>query len=114
MSYHWKPSKSQRKEFAQRMQNDPDYASAYYARQKARIQKRQSSSKFDYENRGGMFVPTLQQHNFCFENLHLFQTREERDAANTVMYGWSCNERVSHDDIHIVNEKMRNHNFNEK
>lgn len=103
----WKPSKSQRKAFAIRMQTDSEYAEAYHARQKARIDKCQASSQFNYESRGGMYIPTQAQHDFCFNNMNLFVTDEQKNAANMVMYGWSCQERIHHDYIHVVNEVIR-------
>jgi hypothetical protein len=106
MAYRWKPSASQRKEFALKMQ-DPEEAAAYSQRKEARAEKRRSTSKYDYLTAGGSYIPTLQQHNFVFDNMHLFQTVEETEAANQILYGYSCQEKISHDHIHIVNEKMR-------
>lgn len=109
MAYRWKPSKAQRREFAQRMQ-DPDEKAAYEARKVEKAEKRRAGSKFDYNSAGGRYVPTKEQHDFCFNNMHLFATSEEVDAANMVMSGFVCNERVHHDYIHIVNEKRRSQN----
>lgn len=107
MGYKWRPSKAQAREFAERMNNDPEYAAAYNARKELRIQKRQESSKFDYETRGGEFIPTREQHDFAFNNMHLCKNVEEETAFNQVMYGYSCQEKVHHDFIHIVNEYRR-------
>ena len=106
MSYKWKPSASQRRAFAERMK-DPAEQAAYEERKAEKAQKRRATSKFDYGTAGGNYVPTREQHDFCFNNIHMFVTSEEVDAANMVMSGFVCNERVHHDYIHIVNEKRR-------
>ena len=108
MSYKWRPSATARREFAEKMNNDSEFTNAYYARKEAREQKRRSQSNFDYQTAGGNYVPTKAQYDFCFDNMHLFATSEEENAANMVMYGYTCQEKVSHDSIHIVNELMRN------
>lgn len=109
MAYKWKPSKAQRKEFAIRMQNQEEKAS-YEERKVQKANKRKSNSKYDYQTAGGRYVPTKEQHDFCLNNMALFATSEEVDAANMVMSGFVCNERVHHDYIHIVNEKRRSQN----
>jgi hypothetical protein len=106
MSYKWRPSKSARREFAQRMQ-DPQEQAAYEARKQAKADKRRAGSKFDYGSAGGYYVPTKAQFDFCLMNMNLFQTHEEKSAMNFVMSGYTCNEKVHHDFIHIVNEKIR-------
>jgi len=106
MAYKWKPSATQRREFAQRMK-DPDERATYEARKVERADKRRAGSQYDYEKAGGYFVPTKAQHDFCFQNLHLFGTPKERDAAEIVMSAWSCAEKVHRDYLHIVNEKIR-------
>ena len=107
MAYKWKPSKSQRREFAIKMSTDNDFASQYYERKEARAERRRASSAFDYASAGGNYVPTKAQYDFVRNNFNLFATNEERNAANQVEFGYSCNEIVHHDNIHIVNEKMR-------
>ena len=42
--------------------------------------------------------------------IFLFKTSEEKDAANQVIPAYTNNEKVHHDCIHIVNEKIRNLN----
>ena len=110
MTRKWKPSAAQRREFAERMQN-PLEKIAYEARKQERADRRRSKSDFDYEKAGGQYVPTKNQHDFCFRNSELFVTTREREASDNVMYGYSCHEKVSHDDIHIVNEKIRVNNI---
>lgn len=112
MAYKWKPSKAQRREFAQKMQNDSEFANAYYERKQQRKEKRQASSNFNYETAGGSYIPTEQQYLFCLQNMYLFQTNKEKDAANNVIYGYGCKEKVHHDNIHIVNEKIRKFHSN--
>lgn len=106
MSYKWKPSASQKREFAERMKN-PEEQAAYEARKVEKLQKKRAGSRFDYNSAGGYYTPTKEQHDFCFANMELFVTSEEKDAMNFVMSGFSCNEKVHHDFIHIVNEKRR-------
>lgn len=102
----WKPSRSQAREFANNMK-DPEFADAYYGRKKEKEDKRRSTSKFDYNTAGGNYVPTQAQYEFVMNNPSLFTTDEEKDAANMVMYGYTNKEKIQHDFIHIVNEKIR-------
>ena len=98
MGYKWKPNATQRREFAERMK-DPDERDAYETRKR---------EKAMYENwKDKDFVPTKEQSDFCFRNMDLFVTPEEKDAANIVISGYSCGEKVNHCYIHIVNEKRR-------
>lgn len=105
-AYKWKPSASQRKAFAQKMQ-DPEERSAYEKRKKDKEDKRRSTSKFDYNTAGGKYIPTRTQHDFVLSHGDLFKTTEEKEAADMVMSGYIMNDKVKHDYIHIVNEKMR-------
>lgn len=107
MSYKWKPSKTARREFAIKMQNDVAFANQYNQRKEEKAEKRRSTSKFDYEKAGGEYIPTKAQHDFCFDNAHLATTGEMKAAFNIVMYGYICQEKVDHDMIHIVNELIR-------
>jgi hypothetical protein len=106
MSYKWRPSKTARREFAQKMNNDPEFANEYNARKQAKEEKKRSTSAFDYQKAGGEYVPTKAQHDFCLENMGQF-VPSEIEAANQILYGYSCNEKVHHDYIHIINELMR-------
>jgi hypothetical protein len=112
MVYKWKPSKSARREFAQKMSTDVDFANSYNQRKLEKSEKRRAQSNFDYESAGGNYVPTQFQHDFCLNNYHLFETPQERDAANIVMSSYSCNEKTHHDNIHVVNEKIRSETKN--
>jgi uncharacterized protein (UPF0303 family) len=112
-SRKWRPSASQRREFAQNMQNS-EYAAAYYQRKEDRAAKRRATSKFDYNSAGGMYVPTRSQYDFCMSHMDLFTTPQEHDAANFIISGYTCQDKVHHDFIHIVNEKMREYNFNNR
>jgi hypothetical protein len=87
---------------------DPDEQLAYDQRKIDKANKRRSTSSFNYESAGGNYIPTKIQYDFCFKNFHLFLTQDEKAAANEVMYGYSCNEKIHHDYIYIVNEKIRN------
>ena len=112
MSYRWRPSKTARRDFAKKMQNDSEFAAEYEARKEAREQKRRSTSSFDYRIAGGSYVPTKEQHDFCFENMEMFKTQEQMNAANMIIFGYSCQEKVNHDSIHIINE-LRRKSFNQ-
>ncbi len=107
MSYKWKPSKQQRKNFAENMQNDSSFRKAYYERKEKRLQKRRSTSNFDYEKAGGEFVPTKQQHDAAFELSFRNPNQEQKEACDIVMFGFSNKEKVHHDYIHIINEYIR-------
>lgn len=106
MSYKWKLSQAQRQAFKEKMQNPAEQA-AYEQRKRDKADKRRAGSKFNYDTAGGQYVPTKQQHDFCWANPHLAITSEQRDAFNMVMSGYSCQMKVSHDYIHIVNEIRR-------
>lgn len=108
MAYKWKPSKTARREFAIKMQTDTEFANDYYARKEARAEKRRASSAFDYQSAGGSYVPTKFQNDKAFEFLTNKElTPEQRDACNMVISAYSCNEKVHHDYIHVVNELAR-------
>jgi hypothetical protein len=104
--YKWHPSATQRREFAQRMQ-DPNEKAAYEARKEAKSRKRREKSHFDYSTAGGEYVPTQAQSDFCMNHMELFSSAVEKCAANMVLYGYSCKEKIAHDFIHVVNEKIR-------
>ena|ERR1700755_3595641 len=107
MGYKWKPSKTARREFAQKMQNDPEYAAAYNQRKQDKADKRRAGSQFAYASAGGNYIPTAAQHSFCLSHDWSTATPEQVDARNQVLYGFSCQEKVHHDYIHIVNELIR-------
>lgn len=108
MGYKWKPSATQRKAFAEKMNNDPEYAAAYNERKEAKAEKRRAGSKFDYETAGGTYIPTKEQYEFAMNNYRLEGlTPEQHQAFNQVTYGYSCQEKIHHDYIHIVNELRR-------
>lgn len=106
MSYKWRPSKTQRREFAIRMQDQVE-KEAYNQRQKEKADKRRSGSRFDYKSAGGNYIPTKAQHDFCFSHSDMFETIDEQAARNDILFGYSNREKCHHDQIHIVNEKIR-------
>ena len=108
-AYKWKPSASQRKEFAERMKN-PDEKLKYEKDKEEKANKRREKSKFDYNTAGGEYIPTKIQYDFVMKNSNLFNTSEEKDAMNKVIYGYTTKEKVHHDNIHIVNDKIRSYN----
>ncbi len=63
--YRWKPSKSQRRQFAEKMQ-DPEFAEAYYRRKEERAEKQRAASNYDYSSAGGYYVPTSEQNKVAF------------------------------------------------
>lgn len=105
-AYKWKPSATQKKAFAQRMQN-PEERATYEKQKEERAAKKRAGSKFDYYSAGGNYVPTQAQYNFVMKHTDLFTTDEEIDALNQIIYGYGNNEKIHHDYIHIVNEKIR-------
>ena len=105
MSYKWKPSASQKREFAAKMQ-DPEEKAAYYQRKEDKAVKRRLGSNFDYNSAGGKYVPTKAQYDFTM-SFNKDLTPEQREAFNMVQYGYNCQEKVHHDFIHIVNEILR-------
>lgn len=104
--YKWRPNKQQKKEFKIKMSN-PEYALEYYKRKDEAKKKRRATSSFSYDNAGGMYVATKAQHDFCLGNSDLFVTFEEQRAMNEVLYSFSSQTKVHHDNIHIVNKKIR-------
>lgn len=108
MGYKWKPSKTARREFAQKIANDSQFAADYYARKDAKADKRRATSKFDYNSAGGEYLPTKYQYDmairFCLE---LEITNEQQLSCQMVISAYSCQEKAHHDHIHIVNELIR-------
>ena len=103
----WRPSASQKREFAENMKN-PEYATAYYARKEAREEKRRQTSKYDYNTAGGMYIATQRQYNVALDiQCDPDTTAEQRDAANMVIYSYTCRAKIHHDYIHVVNEIIR-------
>jgi hypothetical protein len=105
MGYKWKPTATQKREFAERMKNPIEQA-AYYQRKNDRATKRRSTSIYDYTSAGGYYIPTKEQYDFAMRNPDLF-TSDEENSRNQVIFGYSCSEKVHHDFIHVVNEKRR-------
>lgn len=108
MAYKWKPSKSARREFAQKMQNDTQFAADYYAKKESKKAKKRDGSKFDYNSAGGEYVPTKDQYNAAMSFLQNGQlTTEQEQACNMVTSAYSLQDKCHHDNIHIVNELRR-------
>lgn len=102
----WKPNKTQRREFAEKMK-DPEFARAYYERKEKRAEKRRANSQFDYESAGGYYIPTKAQFDAATELSLSKCTIEQKTACNEVIFGYLNKEKVHHDFIHIVNEYIR-------
>jgi len=110
MRHKWKPTQAQRREFAERMATDTAYSDSYYQRKKKVAEKKRSASKFDYQTAGGEYIPTESQFKAAFDLLNLNPTAEQKEACNMVLYGYSCEEKVHHDFIHLINEYIRSKN----
>ena len=108
MKYKWKPNATQRREFAERMK-DPDEQKAYSDRKIAKNTYSNNPLSFKHKS----FIPTETQYKHA-QKMFLScpidnpLTIEQRDACNQVIYGYSCQEKVHHDYIHIINEHRRN------
>jgi actin-related protein len=103
----WKPNASQRKEFAQRMQ-DPDEKTAFEERKAAKKQKFYDSI---HEQGIKSYIPSREQHDFCMFERPDNLTSEQENACNLVASGFILNEKVDHYFIHIVNELRRKINL---
>ena len=117
MAYKWRPNRTQAREFAKRMSEDKDFVNAYNKRKEEKAKKRRQSSNFDYTTAGGNFIPTQYQYDNAFKILNgeiFYIPRDVQhqsqidDACNQVIYGYSCQEKIHHDYIHVVNEIVRN------
>lgn len=107
MAYKWKPSAAQRKAFADKMK-DPEQQAAYHQRKHDKAEKRRAGSNFSYSSAGGNYVPTKIQYEYAMKFLGDKELSEEQGHACTmVVSGFSCNEKVHHDYIHVVNELIR-------
>lgn len=109
MGYKWKPSKAQRRAFAERMK-DPVEREAYEARKAEKERKRREKSKFNYSTAGGDYVATEHQNGVAFSALsgeYGTLTKDQENACNMVISAYSIGEKTHHDNIHIVNELFR-------
>ena len=108
MRFKYRPSKHKRKEFAQKML-DPSFREEYEKRKRQKEEKKSASSKFDYETAGGYYIPTKHQYKSAIELLQNEDklTQDQKSACNMVIYGFSTSSKVSHDNIHIVNDLRR-------
>jgi len=108
--YKWKPSTSQRKAFAQKMQ-DPAEKADYEARKQVQADKRRAGSKFDYTTAGGNYVPTSTQYKYAIQFLGgMDLSPDQFNACQMVISGYINNDKIHHDYIHIVNELIRSQN----
>lgn len=99
ISSRWRPSKSQRRDFAIKMQ-DSEERVAYEEHRRLRNSYEGFKDKF--------FIPTKLQYNFAMNSLQTQNlTPEQEDACNQVSFGYINNEKIHHDYIHIINEMRR-------
>jgi hypothetical protein len=99
MSYKWKPNASQRAAFCEKMKNE-DEKLAYL--------KRKESKKLYANWKDKDFVPTKFQYEYALKlksNENISET--VNNACNQIMYGFSCNEKINHFFIHIINSIER-------
>tara|TARA_R110000850_G_scaffold63264_2_gene143131 strand:+ start:272 stop:643 length:372 start_codon:yes stop_codon:yes gene_type:complete len=108
--YKWTPSRSQRIEFAQKMNNEPEFATDYYKGKEVRAQKRREDSRFDYSTAGGEYVPTKYQYDFTM-SYDGDLTSDQENAFNMVRQGFIYNDKIYHDYIHIVNKLIRENQY---
>ena len=108
MSYKWKPSASAKRAFAERMK-DPNEALEYEQRKADKAANRRKNSQFDYNSAGGQYVPTKNQYDVAINILMVGNniTEEQKNAANMVIFGYTNNDKIHHDFIHIINEYQR-------
>ena len=108
MKKTWRPSKTQAREFADKMANDADFKKNYEDKKNAKETKRRATSKFDYATAGGQYVPTIAQYNKANEllaNVNLIDSIAT--ACREVVFGYTCKTKIDHDKIHIINEIIR-------
>ena len=77
-------------------------------RRKKKTIKKGLNSKYSYKIAGGAFVPTLFLFDFCNECNRYSLTNEQNNAINKIINGYKNNKKVRHDEIHVVNEIMKN------
>ena len=108
MGKTWRPSKTQAREFAEKMTNDAEFKKNYEDRKNAKDIKRRATSKFDYTTAGGQYVPTVAQYNKANElltNVNLIDSIAV--VCREISYGYTCRVKIDHDNIHIINEIIR-------
>ena len=102
MAYKWKPNAAQRAEYQQRCIDNGGIRPVSAKEKKWREEK-------ENHFKGGilMAVPTEMQHDFAIFKRPTSLTPKQEDAFNQVAYGYSCNEKIDHCYIHIVNQFIR-------
>lgn len=104
MAYRWRPSASQRRAFAERMQ-DPQEQKAYDERKQEK--KETFVKSFGQTGTGSSYVPTQAQHDYAVFDRSMNETSEHDNACNMVAHAFACNQRCDHHYIHVVNELRR-------
>ena len=108
MTYKWKPNATQRKEYAE-MMNDPIQRAEYEERKREKARKKEeknrAGSRFDYLGAGGNYVPTKWQYYSAWRFISYNKLSEEDQlSCSNVMSAYTMNKVCHHDDIHVVNE----------
>lgn len=118
MGYKWRPTKAQRREFAIKMNSDPEFREAYLERKRKRKEKRQSQSVFDYETAGGSYYVTKLQSEYAFEIKNKLQYTDKKyyinklnewldDIMDDIIVRFDTGEKINHDYIHVLNTIVR-------
>jgi len=67
-----------------------------------------AKSAFDYDSAGGNYIPTLAQYEKAFEFLRTKNlTVVQKSACQMILSAYILQEKIHHDQIHIVNELIR-------
>lgn len=108
MAFKYKPSATERKDFAEKMANDPQFKADYLARKEAKEDKKRSTSRFNYKGAGGYYLPTKEQYNAASWLRKNSTNTDQLVAAEAVVNCYLLEQPVHHDAIHIINEYIRN------
>jgi hypothetical protein len=96
--YKWKPSKKAKKEFAIKMQTDPEFARQYKERKDEKAIKRRATSKFDYPTAGGEYIPSTgtyeEAKRICWVH---GMPNDVIVACNAVIWAYENKEKTHHD-----------------
>lgn len=105
MAYKWRPSASQRRAFAEKMQNDEDFKSSYLQRKAEK--REQFYNSLEKKNTKCFYYVTKEQYNFAMYEASP-ENEEQKQACDMVVSSFAINEKCDHFFIHIVNEMRRN------
>jgi len=106
----WKPTKTQRRNFAIKMQTDSVFAANYNQRKEEKATKRRAGSEYDYTSAGGEYIPTEAQSDKAYRILIKGEaiSTELRNSAELVFSAGMTGCKVHHDHIHKINSFIFN------